>query len=432
MQDSVQERNLRGLPDKAKHGRIDSPAEIGYNHLMNRFRRIFPPLVLLLLLPTCGRRPVVAPVWTAVNAMHPCATPELTDGADIAPLLQSLERSLAALAVMPDTVSFRFGEKVVTRTHLYGTLLDFHDHLATMGLTPEFFVYIKNNYRFYCSAARSVLYTGYFEPTLRGSRQKSAVFKYPLYGRPDDLVTVDLSQYSFYPQHVNLPRQIRGRLNPEKRVVPYWSRADIENGTLADRDLELIWIDDPLDVFFLHIQGSGRVLLDDGSEMRVGYAEQNGHPFRSIGRELIERGALKREQATMPAIRAWLTAHPETMSDILNANPSYIFFRETPAGPIGSSGVTITGGRSIATDNRLFPSHALCFVASDEPRTDANGEWTGWNSLRRFVLNQDTGGAIRGADRVDFFFGSGAEAGAKAGTMKRPGMLYFMLKKTGQ
>ncbi len=362
--------------------------------------------------------------------MRPAGAPGLERGPDPAPLQQALERSLAGLARLPAGVTFRFGRELVPLARMQETLLDFRDNLARYGLTAELDACLRAHYRFFRSAASSVLYTGYYEPTLRGSLRQSERYAWPLYGRPDDMVLVDLSQYPFFSRHPGLPRQIRGRLTPEKRVLPYWTRTEIEGGKLAGRGLEIVWIDDPLDVFFLHIQGSGRVLLDDGSEMRVGYAEQNGHPFRAIGRELIERGAMSREEASMEAIRAWLNAHPDEMSAVLNANPSYIFFRDTPEGPVGSSGVTVTGGRSIATDSRLFPAHALCLAVTEEPLVD--GSAVTWAPLRRFVLNQDTGGAIRGADRVDLFFGSGDEAGRRAGVMRRPGALYFLLKNGGR
>jgi membrane-bound lytic murein transglycosylase A len=262
------------------------------------------------------------------------------------------------------------------------------------------------------------LATGYYEPLVNGARTASARYATPLYAPPDDLLTVDLA--SLYPELAG--KRVRGRLDGRK-VVPYWTRADIEAGRAPLDGKALVYIDDPVDAFFLEIQGSGRVKLDDGSVVRVGYADQNGQPFRSIARVLIDRGALTADRASMQAIRAWGSAHAAQLPALLDENPSYVFFRIVPApepgtleaaidGPIGALGVPLAAGRTIAVDPRAIPLGAPVYIATTTPLSDA--------PLDRLVLAQDTGGAIRGAVRADFFWGFGADAGRDAGRMKQP------------
>lgn len=270
------------------------------------------------------------------------------------------------------------------------------------------------------------LVTGYYEPLLRGSRQFSHKYRYPLYAAPDDLLVVDLA--AIYPELKNL--RLRGRLQGNK-VVPYWSREEIETGAAPVRGKELAWVDDPVELFFLQIQGSGRILLDDGQVMRVGYADQNGHPYRSIGKWLVENGELTLDKASMQGIKDWARRNPERLPALLNANPSYVFFRElnhSGAGPMGSLGVPLTPERSIAVDPRFIPLGAPVWLATTRPNSN--------EAMNRLVLAQDTGGAIRGNVRADFFWGFGDEAGKLAGAMKQKGRMWVLLPKdypmTGQ
>ena len=260
--------------------------------------------------------------------------------------------------------------------------------------------------------------TGYYEPLLKGSRKPTGPGRYAVLGVPDDLLTIDLSE--LYPDLKNY--RLRGRLLGNK-VVPYWSRAELMAKEDSLKARTLLWVDDPIELFFLQIQGSGRVRLPDGSIVRLGYADQNGHPYQSIGRVLIERGELKPEQASMQGIQAWARANPAKVNELLNANPSYVFFRELdlPAseGPIGALGVPLTPERSIAIDPRSTPLGAPVFLAASQPNSN--------KPLRRLVLAQDTGGAIKGVVRADYFWGYGAEAGALAGRMKQTGQMWVLL-----
>ncbi|MBE7423734.1 MAG: murein transglycosylase A [Zoogloeaceae bacterium] len=261
------------------------------------------------------------------------------------------------------------------------------------------------------------LVTGYYEPLLRGSRERSKSFAHAIYGVPDDLLVVDLGE--LYPELKNF--RLRGRLEGRK-VVPYWSRAELTPQAPALAGKALLWVADPIELFFLQVQGSGRVELADGRRVRVGYAEQNGHPYQSIGRWLVEQGELKLEQASMQGIQDWARANPRRLNELLNANPSFVFFRELPdngGGPPGALGVPLVPGRSLAVDPRTIPLGAPVFLATTQPVSG--------RPLRRLMMAQDTGGAIKGAVRADFFWGFGAEAGAQAGRMRQKGEMWLLL-----
>lgn len=261
------------------------------------------------------------------------------------------------------------------------------------------------------------LVTGYYEPLLRGARTPSAEFNTALYSPPSDLLTVDLA--ALYPELKG--KAVRGRL-VGTRVVPYYTRAELRADP-ALRGKELVWVDSVLDAFTLEIQGSGRVQLEGGETIRVQYADQNGQPFHSIGRYLVEKGVLALEQATMPGIRAWLEANPGRMQEVLDANPSVVFFKETPLGnpadgPRGAESVALTPGRSIAVDAAYVPLGAPVFLATTLPASEA--------PLQRLVIAQDTGGAIRGAPRADFFWGTGEQAREMAGKMRQTGEMWLL------
>lgn len=263
--------------------------------------------------------------------------------------------------------------------------------------------------------AEDGLVTGYYEPLLKGDRVRTEKARHPLYAVPSDLVSVELA--GLYPELKNL--RLRGKLVGNK-LVPYAARRDIEAPGFPGKPIA--WADDPVDLFFLQIQGSGRIQLPDGTQLRVGYADQNGHPYVSIGKLLVERGELRPEEASMQGIKNWGAKNPDKLPDLLAANPSYVFFRELPdslGGPLGALGVPLTGGRSIAIDPRYIPLGAPVFLATTQPNSTA--------PLHRLVLAQDTGGAIRGGVRADFFWGFGDAAGELAGRMKQRGRMWVLL-----
>jgi membrane-bound lytic murein transglycosylase A len=261
--------------------------------------------------------------------------------------------------------------------------------------------------------------TGYYEPLLRGDRTPNGKARFPLYAMPDDLIVVDLA--SVYPELKSM--RLRGRLQGNK-VLPYFTRGEIENPDGGFRARAIAYAEDAVELFFLQIQGSGRIELPDGSHLRVGYADQNGHPYKSIGKLLVERGELRLEEASMQGIKAWGLANPDKLPELLKSNPSYVFFRELPnglTGPLGALGVPLTAGRSIAIDPRFIPLGAPVFLATTAPNSE--------RPLNRLMLAQDTGGAIRGAVRADFFWGFGNAAGELAGRMKQKGRLWVLLPR---
>lgn len=265
------------------------------------------------------------------------------------------------------------------------------------------------------TGATDGLVTGYYEALLTGSlAQKPG--SVPIYGVPDDLLTIDIS--SLYPDLKGL--RLRGRVDGNK-VLPYWSRADIDSGKAATQGKVLVWADDAVDAFFLQIQGSGRVQLEDGTLLRLGYADQNGHPYRSIGKWLVDNGEMTLDQASMQSIRAWAQAHPERLREMLEANPSFVFFRVLPSdnsGAIGALNVPLTDEASIAVDPKFVPLGSPVYLATTRPNSS--------QPMNRLVHAQDTGGAIRGPIRADFFWGFGNEPAAKAGKMKQRGQVWIL------
>ncbi len=248
------------------------------------------------------------------------------------------------------------------------------------------------------------LFTGYFEPELHGSRTRSRRYAVPLYGRPPDLHTLA--------GQAGVGRRVRGRLRP------YWTRAQIVAGALRRRATPLLWVDNAIDAFFLEIQGSGRVILDDGTTLQVNYAASNGRPYVPIGRVLIERRALQRGAVSLQSIREWLSQHPREAQAVMNQNPSYVFFRLSDTGATGAEGVVLTPGRSLAVDTHFIPLGAPLFLDL--------ASLAGVGVIQRLVIAQDTGGAIRGEVRGDLFWGAGPDAYDRAGRMAQGGR-YWML-----
>jgi len=263
------------------------------------------------------------------------------------------------------------------------------------------------------------LITGYYEPLLKGSRHKSERFRYPVYGAPEDMLEVDLGEA--YPQLKGL--RVRARLQG-KKVVPYFNRAEIDAGVSTLQGHELFWVENAVELFFLQIQGSGRIELEDGRRVKVGYAEQNGHSYVSIGKKLIEMGELKQEEVSMQTIKNWADQNPERLFALLGQNPSYIFFRELPdtlSAPLGALGVPLTNEYSIAVDPQTVPLGVPVFLSTTLPNSPT--------PLNRLMFAQDTGGAIKGAVRADFFWGFGELAAIQAGRMKQSGRMWVLFPK---
>ena len=384
-------------------------------------------LVAALLLGGAGCAPRLArPVTEPAQALRPARAPALRDDADLASLREAVAQSLAWLAAEPPDRPLVFGPRTVTVERQRRALERLAARLAEAPPPDALAAWLAGAFEVLESVGGpdgGVLVTGYYEPVVAAAEQPSAAYRIPVLARPDDLVDVPLEAFGARVRG----ERVAGRVE-RGRLVPYWTRGEIAAGRLDGRGLELAWARDPVDLFFMEIQGSGTLRLPDGRDVRVGHVASNGRPYRSIGRLLVDEGRLTPAEVTMPAIRAWLAAHPEERDRVLRYNESYVFFRRMDGPPVGSLGVPVVPGRSVATDPRLFPPGALGFLVTERPRATADGRIE-WVSLARLVLNQDSGGAIRGPGRVDVFWGRGAEAELAAGLMKQPGRLYFLVPK---
>jgi membrane-bound lytic murein transglycosylase A len=374
----------------------------------------------------------------AATALAGCATllkakPEpvvISDDLDPESLRTAIRQSLVYLRKLPPDRVVGERPRRFTAKEVSDSLLAFDKMLESPRSMECLVCKINARFDFLPSSGdpqlSEVLFTGYYQPVIQGSLVPTENFRYPIYAKPADLITAEL--VTLAPEMT--VEKIVGRAEGEQ-FMPYYSRREIEAGSLRGHGLEIAWVEDPIDLFFLHIQGSGLIELPNGKQLNVGYAGQNGWPYRSIGRLLIDLGKVTREEMSMQRLRRYLNEHPEERNEILSYNDSYVFFRILNNGALGSLEVPITAGRSLATDARLFPKGALALMQTEIPVIDAAGELTGWRPITRFVLNQDTGGAIRGLQRADLYFGAGDQAGGLAGYMNRPGTIFFLVLKQG-
>jgi membrane-bound lytic murein transglycosylase A len=399
--------------------------------------RPFPAVVLItacILFSACAHRPVkappVEPVKTAASALQAVPWSEsgsVSDDMAFDDLARACRGSLAYFQKIPQETVFVMGERRLTAAQMATSLKRFlaivespeDSAAAKLARIERDFVLLKSAGS---DGRGKVLFTGYYEPVLEGRSKPDARFNYPLYRRPDDLVDVDLSRFPT----AHSDARIVGRVK-EGQLVPYFSRDEIDGAKrLAGRGLELVWLDDPVDVFFLQIQGSGQIVLEGGRTVRVQYDARNGLPYRSLGRAMVEKGIFKPGGASLQGIKDYLAHHADQRQSWLNENPSYTFFRMESDGPFGNINVALTPGRSIATDARVFPKGALCLIRCVKPVIAKDGRIVRWEPFTRFVLNQDTGGAIVGPGRVDLFWGTGPAAEAAAGNLQHDGELYFL------
>ncbi|MEM6455326.1 MAG: MltA domain-containing protein [Acidobacteriota bacterium] len=397
--------------------------------------------------------PIVAE--TALRRVEPAELPPLLDdgltdasitatlaaegllGGDRDALRQALTRSRDWYRRQPDARRVRFGPDRVTMGALdaaYTRVLGWLDEDLTAAQLGARLAY---HFRWYESVGAEeadgtrrgrVLVTGYYEPVIEASLRRRPGYDVPIYGPPQvRLVRVDLGAFA----DDLAGRRVSGLLR-QGRLVPFPDRAAVRAGEAGDvlGGREIAWAKNEVDVFFLEVQGSGSLRLPDGRLRRIGYASANGHAYRSIGKLLIDQGKIARERMSMQALRSYLDDHPEEVRAILDHNRSMVFFRFLDGPPVGSIGVSVTPGRSIATDRNLMPKGALGLLVTEVPRLGDDGRTVAEGPLVRLVLNQDTGGAIKGPARVDFFWGRGPAAGARAGAMKQPGRLVFFAPRT--
>ncbi|MDE1929978.1 MAG: murein transglycosylase A [Alphaproteobacteria bacterium] len=370
-------------------------------------------LLLFLLLSACAPKAPPPPHLELTRAAF-SDLPGWRDGNQAASL-PALLRSCAALAKLPDDAKLGVG----------GLARDWRKPCAeaasldhpTDAAARQFFESAFAPYAMTDNGKSDALVTGYYEPEISAARQKSARFDVPILARPPDLVGVSLGD--FRPSWRG--ERIAGRV-VDGKLVPYWTRAEIEAGALDRFHLALFYATDPTDLFFLQIQGSGRVRLPDGTAIEIGYDGENGRAYVALGRILVKRGAMTLDQVSMQSIETWLRAHPADAKALMDENPSYVFFRVLAGGaPLGSEGVALTSQHSVAVDPRFVPLGLPLWLDV------AQGETV----TRRLAVAQDTGAAIKGPLRADLFCGTGASAAAQAGPLRATGRLFLLLPQIG-
>ncbi len=376
----------------------------------------------LLLVVLCSQvQALPAPSLVPVNNN---AFPQLTDDDNYQNLNQAIEQSLHYLQTQPTETSFIAAGRVISNQDIKNSLTVFQKILA-LKLPPQAFrASIKKRFDMFqatgttkMNADKTMLITGYYQPVVEGCLHKQAPYLYPLYAVPPDLVV-----RSTRGGHKQIGRIHKGHF------IRYWTREEIDTqGKAAGH--ELVWLKDPLDVFFLHVQGSGVIRLRNGQLRTIRFARKNGLPYRSIGKFMVKTKRITLAEASMATIRSYIRAHPEERDTILFTNPSYIFFTwAKQPGAVGNLGQQLTPGRSVAADQHCFPAGALAYLQSREPVVQ-NQQIISWKPAHRFVLIQDSGSAILGPGRIDIFWGAGPAAGAKAGAMKEPGNFFLFLLK---
>lgn len=416
------------LPQSCLSSAFSAPSARGVVAVVHIISCITSVLIVLAL-SSCARIPVTKPEL-ALEQVGWWRAGLKADDLEFLGLADASRQSMEYYKKLPADSSFTFGPMRVTAAELVLTLQNFLLIIENTSLTMEQKVdLIKENFDLYRAVGSNgwgrMLFTGYYEPTLSCRRTADDTYTYPLYKRPDDIIEIDLSQFG---ENFGKDR-IFGRLSGRK-VIPYYTRQEIDQQKLlGGKGLEVLWCADPVDIYTVQVQGSGKADLGNGEVVGILYDGQNGRPYRGIGRYLIDSGAIPKDKMSMPAIREYLRANPDRLFEILNQNPSYVFFRVENKPAVGNIGVPLTPNRSIATDYRLFPKGALVLIRTEKPVIAEDGTVREWTSYTRFALNQDTGGAIRGPGRVDLFWGQGKEAELAAGYMQQEGRLYFLLRK---
>ena len=387
-------------------------------------------ILLFLFMAGCAAYKI-QPDISPKTALHPVSLseyPVFSDDMEYDKLKYGICNSISYLKKVCPAKKFKFGNDLFSAAHMIKSLEHFKNYIQTKPSNQDLNQFVRSYYLVYKSIGGGngqVLFTGYYEPILKGSLRQSNEYRFPVYARPDDLITVDLSLFS--------PRfkgeKIIGRYF-DQTFVPYHERKEIDNdGSLKEKTEIIAWVNDPVDLFFLQIQGSGKICLDNGQLINVHYHTSNGRQYRSIGKLLIEDGKISRPQMSMQKIRAYLNNNPEELKRVLNYNPSYIFFKIEKEGPLGCLNVKLTPERSIALDKSILPAGALAFIETKKPLIDSTGQIHVWRNFKRFVLNHDTGEAIKGPGRADLFYGNGLYAEIAAGNMKHWGKLYFLILK---
>ncbi|MEK6578132.1 MAG: MltA domain-containing protein [Bdellovibrionota bacterium] len=374
----------------------------------------------------CGRSPLVDPT----EAMRRVDAPELSDDLDLGQLFLAIEREIRFLAHNASVTEFRFGPDLYSKKEYLAGLA----HFVALGRSaPDrnaFYSQVKSEFAFYEVYGRKkwgeVFITSYFEPLISGSLKKTAKYSQPLYATPPGIMSLDLALFD---PRFSDERKMRVR-RAGRDLLPFYTREEIDSkNALKGKGLELVWVD-PLDGYFLQVQGSGTISMGKGITMRLNYSDKNGAPYEGIGK--FVKQYLPPEQVNMHTIEAFLRRTPkEAMQRFMNLNPSYVFFKKTKETALTSLGVEATDGRTIATDKKFFPKGAIAFLSFEKPVFTSKVALLPERveNTARFVLDQDIGGAITGGGRVDLFWGRGEEAKLYAGSMKNQGRLYYLAPK---
>lgn len=353
--------------------------------------------------------------------------PRFSDDLACEDLAEALEQSIAYYERLPENRKFDFGKDSYSAGQLAAGMKRFRALVEKKPQPSRINEFLHENARVYEFAEQQtpvrVLFTGYYEPMINGSSAKTDEFRHPVYSRPGDLLRANLSDFGIECDEDTIIARRK-----EKKIVPYFDRKTIETKNVLESRAEVIaWTDDPVNLFFLHVQGSGTIKMQNGETLRVGYDITNGRPYRSIGKYLIDKGKISRQEMSMQAIAGYLRQNPSEMDEIFFYNPRYVFFKVTEQkSPRGALGAELTPGRSVALDQKITPSGALLFVSGEKPVRGKSGQIERWEPFTRFMCSQDAGSAIRGPKRADIFWGSGDYAKIAAGYMKHRGRLYFI------
>jgi len=362
----------------------------------------------------------------ALRPVDPSHFPAFHDDLDRQSLLQAANRQATYLQGLPPKNALILAGHAYSPQQLLDSIKYFIQIVEQTNTSQDIGKILQKTFKVYQATGKNkgpvfgqMLVTGYYEPIFEGSLRRENPFLYPLYTQPADLICRKRSL---------VDKTGTGRFK-DSAPLPYWTRAEIETRNILAGN-ELVFLKDPFEAFLLHVQGSGKIHLRDGSLRAVCYAASNGQPYRSIGKLLVDEKKMSLAEATLPAIEGYLRKHPGDMMRILHSNPRFIFFRwGDNAGPRGSNNILLTVGRSIAIDQHVLPPGTIGFLISRRPEFDKEGRLVKWLPLQRFVFPQDSGAAIQGAGRVDLFLGDSNEAMLSAGLMKEEGTLYFLLKK---
>lgn len=410
---------------------------------MNSYR-FFLSVWIVLLLAACtawleapGHPPgaatpsATAPLPTPARPALPvqeAGSPAGVDDLDLPSLETAIDRSLQYYERVKDP-SFHFGDRVISIAELKASLLSFRSIIRGADPIETKMNKIMDGFDFIPYPGQhdkgTVIFTGYYVPFLEGSPVRTSRYRYPLYRKPDDLIVANLQKFNSKFKS----EQLSGRLVGGE-LIPYYSRDEIDRkGMLSGRQLELLWVDDPVALFSLHVQGSGKIRMPDGKMIVVSYAQSNGRAFRPLSKALIENGKMTGQDMSYQRIQNYLKAHPDELQDLFSYNDRYVFFRQVERDPLGSLQIPVTSGRTIATDPDVFPRGALALIKTQKPLFDPKGQIRQWVPFSRFVLNQDAGAAIKGPGRVDVFCGDGPDAEQMAGSLKEKGDIYILIRK---